>query len=96
MPIRTALAAYVLVLGTLATVTSASAGDPYGGFGPNSDTATQAIGSEPDNSAPAPDDQQTLPWLQQQSQDQQDSYGNAGEQQGSADNGYDMDDEGGH
>ena len=96
MPIRTALAAYVLVLGTLTTVTSASAGDPYGGFGPNSDTAAQEIGSEPDNSAPAPDDQQTLSWHQQQSQDQQDSYGNAGEQQGSADNGYDMDDEGGH
>ena len=96
MPIRTALAACVLVLGTLATVTSASAGDPYGGFGPSSDTATQEIGSDPDNVTPAPDDQQTLPWLQQQSQDQQDSYGNAGEQQGSADNGYDMDDEGGH
>ena len=97
MPIRTALMACVLVLGTLATVTSASAGDPYGGFGPSSDTATQEIGSDPGNDSPRRrPTTRPCPGIQQQSQDQQDSYGNAGEQQGSADNGYDMDDEGGH
>jgi hypothetical protein len=96
MPIRTALMACVLLLGTLAAVTSASAGDPYGGFGPSIDTATQELGSDPGNDSPPTNDDQTLPWIQQQSQDQQDSYDNAGAQQGSADNGYDMDDEGGH
>ena len=71
MPIRSALIACVLVLGTLAAVTSASAGDPYGGFGPSSDTATQEIGSDPGNDSPPTTDDQTLPWQQQQSQDQQ-------------------------
>lgn len=56
----------------------------------------QEIGSDPGNDSPPTTDDQTLPWQQQQSQDQQNIYGNAGDQRGSADNGYDMDDEGGH
>ncbi len=75
---------------------SASAGDPYGGFGPSERAATQEIGSDPDNAAPAPDDDQTLPWLQQQSQNQQDSYSGAWDQQGAVDDGSDMDDASGH
>ena len=90
MPIRTALIACVLVLGTLAAVTSASAGDPNPGL---AQAATQQeIGSNPGNDSPPT----TVPWQQQQSQDQQNIYGSAGDEQGSADNGHDMDDEGGH
>lgn len=102
MPIRTALVACVLVLGTSLTVTSASAGDPYGGFGPSSDTAPQEIGSDPGNSSPTTSVDDTLPWHQQQTQgqpqtqDQQDSYGDATDQQGSADSSYDTNAEDGH
>ena len=96
MSIRSALMACVLVLGTFAAVTSASAGDSYGGFGPSSDTATQEIGSDPDNVSPPTNDDQTLPWIQPQSGDQQDVYGSESAQQGADDSGYDMDDEGGH
>jgi hypothetical protein len=96
MPIRIALMACVLLLGTAAAVISASAGDNYGGFGPSADAPTQEIGSYPDNSSPPPNDGQALPWLQQQSGEQQDSYGAQWDQQGAASGEYDMDDEGGH
>ena len=96
MQIRTALVACVLVLGTLAAITSASAGDNYGGFGPSAGTETQEIGSSPNNGVAPLDNGETLPWLQPQSQHQQDTYGSEGAQQGALDNGYDMDDEGGH
>jgi hypothetical protein len=87
--------ACALLFGTLAT-TAASAGDPYGGFGPNGDTAKQEIGSDSDNGSLPMNDDQTLPWIQPQSGDQQDVYGSEATQQGSPDTGYDMDDEGGH
>jgi len=96
MPIRTALVACAIAFATLATVTAVFAGDTYGGFGPSDATETQEIGSNPDNGAAPPDSDQTLPWLQQQGQHQQDTYGSEGTQQGSADQGYDTDDEGGH
>jgi hypothetical protein len=96
MPIRTALAVCVLVFGILGAVTAAGAGDPYGGFGPSASSETQEIGPNPNSGAALPEIDHTLPWLQQQSQPQQDIYGNGGAQPGSADEGYDMDDEGGH
>jgi hypothetical protein len=95
MTIRTALAGCALAFATLAAGTAAYAGDPYGGFGP-SETGTQEIGSDPDQGGPTPDAYQTLPWLQQQSQSQQDSHGGEWDQQGAASDEYDMDDEGGH
>jgi hypothetical protein len=88
MPIRIALIACALVLGTLATVTSASAGDPYGGFGP-SDTDTQEIGSDPNTGGATPDDSQNMESIQQQTQDQQDTYGSAGSQQDAVEQGED-------
>ncbi|MGA7456730.1 MAG: hypothetical protein WBW51_05310 [Methyloceanibacter sp.] len=94
MPIRIALVVCVLVFGSVATVTAVSAGDPYGGFGP-SGTDTPEVNTDPAN-AVAPDDQQTLPWLQQQSQNQQNNYGAEWEQQSAPSGEYDMDDEGGH
>jgi hypothetical protein len=86
--------ACALVLGTLAT-TAALAGDPYGGYGPG-DADTQQIGTAADTGAPTPDADQTLPWLRQQSQDQQTTYDGA--QQGAAegDDGTAADDEAGH
>ncbi len=93
MPIRTALVACVLALGGLPTI-AAYAGDPYGGFGP-SDSASQEVGSNQINAAPAPDDSQPLPWLQQQSQIQPDNSG-AWDQQGPVDDGSDIDDASGH
>ena len=95
MQIRTALVACVLVLGTLAAITSASAGDNYSGFGPSAGTETQEIGSSPDNEVAPLDNGETLPWLQPQSQHQQDVYSVEGEQPAASEE-YDMDDEGGH
>ena len=95
MQIRTALVACVLVLGTLAAIVSASAGDNYGGFGP-SNIDTQEIGSDPDIGGPAPEDYQSMETIQPQGEAQQDIYGSESAQQGADDNGYDMDDEGGH
>ena len=94
MPIRTALMACALVLGISLTITAASAGEHYGGFGP-SEPATQDAGSAPDQEATAPDDNQTLPWLQQQSQNQPGNKGGEWDQQGAAD-GSDIDDASGH
>ena len=76
MTIRTALMACALVLGTLAAITAAHAGDPYGGFGPG-DSNTQETGSDADAGGSTPAADQTLPWLQQQSQNQPDTYGDA-------------------
>ncbi len=95
MPSRTALMACALVLGTLAT-TAALAGNPYGGFGPG-DADTQQIGTAPDTGGPTPDADQTLPWLRQQSRDQQATYDGA--QQDAVEQGNDgteTDDESGH
>jgi len=105
MTIRTALVGCTLAFATLAG-NAAFAGDPYGGFGPsvantpevNTDAAT----------APAPDIDQSLPWLQpampnQQSysgQTQQENYGGGGlewyEQRVLQDDGSDIDDASGH
>jgi hypothetical protein len=95
MAIRTALVACALAFGTLAAVTTAYAGDPYGGFGP-SETGTQEVGSDLEKGAPTPEAYQALPWLQQQSQSQPESYDSEWDQQGVAGDEYDMDDEGGH
>jgi hypothetical protein len=46
--------------------------------------------------APTPEAYQALPWLQQQSQSQPESYDSEWDQQGVAGDEYDMDDEGGH
>jgi hypothetical protein len=94
MPIRIALSVCVLVLGSMATVAFAHAGDSYGGFGPSAATETQQIDSPPDNGTVPPDSGETLPWLQQQNQSQPDAY-SVGEQPVSTEE-YDMDDEGGH
>ena len=98
MPIRIALMACVLAFGTLAT-TTAYAGE-YGGFGP-SDTDTQEIGSDPNTGGATPDDYQNMESIQQQTQDQQDTYGSAGSQQdaveqGEGNQGEDNDVEDGH
>ena len=95
MPIRIALFVCALVFGSLSAVTAVYAGDTYGGFGPSAATETQETGSNSDDGAAPPAVDQTLPWLQPQSQ-QQGTYGSEGTQQGSVDRGYDMDDEGGH
>jgi hypothetical protein len=92
MPIRTALGVCALVLGLSAT--TARAGDNYGGFGPD-DTNTQETGSDADAGGSTPSADQTLPWLQQQSQNQPDAYGD-GLQQGAVDDGSDVDDASGH
>jgi hypothetical protein len=94
MPIRTALTVCALMLGTLAAITGASAGDPYGGFGP-SDAGTQPTSPDPVTEGSTPAADQTLPWLQQQSQNQPDTYGD-GLQQGAVDDGSDVDDASGH
>ena len=100
MPIRIALV--MCLLGSFAAVTSASAGDPYGGFGPGGTatpqitTDTPQITTDPAAVAPAPDNYQALPWLQQQSQNQQNNYGAEWNEQSVQSGEYDMDDEGGH
>jgi hypothetical protein len=94
MPIRTALMACALVLGISLTITAASAGEPYGGLGP-SEPATQDAGSAPDQEETAPDDNHTLPWLQQQRQNQPGNQGGEWDQQGAADV-SDIDDASGH
>ena len=79
------------------TAGAAYAGDPYGGFGPSSsEPATQETGADPGQAESAPDAYQALPWLQQQSQNQPESYGSAWDQHGPVSGEYDMDDEGGH
>ncbi len=94
MPIRIALVVCVLVFGSSAAGTAAHAGDPYGGFG-SSVTDTSKVNADTGD-APAPDIDQTLPWLQPPSQNSQDNSGAARDQQGAASDAYDMDDEGGH
>lgn len=96
MLIRIALLVCVLAFGSAGAVTAVSAGDPYGGFGPSTGTETQEIGTNSAVGAAPLDNDQTLPWLRQQSQHQQGAYGSEETQQGSADQDYDMDDEGGH
>jgi hypothetical protein len=94
MPIRPALVACVLVLGTLTTMTAAYAGDAYGGFGPRTG-GSQDVGSNQINASPVQEDSQPLPWLQQQSQIQPANSG-AWDQQGPVDDGSDIDDASGH
>jgi hypothetical protein len=94
MPIRSALVACVLVLGTLTKVTAAFANDAYGGFSP-SGSGSQEVGSNQINAAPVQEDSQPMPWLQQQSQIQPGNSG-AWDQQGSVDDGSDIDDASGH
>ncbi len=60
-----------------------------------SDSGSQEVGSNPVNAAPAQEDVQPLPWLQQQSQNQPDNSGAWG-QQGAVDDGSDADDASGH
>lgn len=91
MTIRIALGACALALGLSAG--PAHAGDPYGGFGPG-DSNAQETGSDANADVSAPSADQ-LPWLQQQSQNQPDTYGD-GLQQGAADDGSDADDASGH
>jgi hypothetical protein len=96
MPIRIALGVCVLVVGSLAAGT-ANAADPFGGFGPSpSEPATPDTGADPGQAEAVPDAYQTLPWLQQQSQNQPDNSSAAWDQQGASGGEYDMDDEGGH
>jgi len=96
MPIRTALVACALMFGTLSAIAAADAADNYGGFGPSAGTETQEIGSNPNNAVPPPNSDQPLPWLQQQSQHQQDTYGGEGTQQGAVEEEDPNDDEDGH
>lgn len=97
MTIRTALVACAVALAILAATPAAYAGDPYGGFGPSpSEPATQDAGADSDQVAPAPDDSASLPWLQQQSQNQPDISGGAWDHQGTVDDGSDIDDASGH
>jgi hypothetical protein len=96
MTLRTALVGCALAFATLAAGTAYGA-DPYGGFRPSSsEPATQETGADPGQAESAPDASQALPWLQQQSQNQPESYGGAGDQHGPVSGEYDMDDEGGH
>lgn len=95
MTLRTVLGC-ALAFATLAAGTAYGA-DPYGGFGPSSSgPATQETGADPGQAESAPDAYQALPWLQQQSQNQSESYGSARDQHGPVSGEYDMDDEGGH
>jgi hypothetical protein len=97
MTIRTALVACAVALAILAAEAPAYAADPYGGFGPSpSEPATQETGSDPGQAGSTPDAYQALPWLQQQSQNQPESYVGAWDRQRPASDEYDMDDEGGH
>jgi hypothetical protein len=97
MAIQQTLVGCAMALAIVAIGTAAYAADPYGGFGPSpSESATPEAGSNPDQAGGAPDAYQTLPWLQQQSQNQPESSSGAWDQQGSASGEYDMDDEGGH
>jgi hypothetical protein len=79
------------------TAGAAYAGDPYGDFGPrSSEPATQEAGADPGQAESAPDAYQALPRLQQQSENQPESYDSARDQHGPISGEYDMDDEGGH
>jgi hypothetical protein len=95
MTIRIALVGCVLAFATLAG-TAAHAGDPYGGFGPSA-TETPKVNADAAG-AVAPDIDQTLPWLQPQMQNQQESYsgGEWYEQRAVQDDGSDIDDASGH
>jgi hypothetical protein len=64
------------------------------GFGP-SDAGTQPTSPDPVTEGSTQAADQTLPWLQQQSQNQPDTYGD-GLQQGAVDDGSDVDDASGH
>jgi hypothetical protein len=97
MTIRTALVGCTLAFATLAAGTAAHAGDPYGGFGP-SVPDTPAGNADAANAA-APGIDLTLPWLQPQSQNQQESYSGGGEwyqNRAVQDDGSDVDDASGH
>jgi hypothetical protein len=100
MTLRTALIGCALAFATLAAGTAYGAdpyADPYGGFGPSSsEPATQETGADPGQTESAPDAYQALPWRQQQSQNQPESFGSARDQHGPVSGEYDMDDEGGH
>ena len=95
MTIRTALAGCVLAFATLAGGTAALAGDPYGGFGPSVTATPEANAGAADAGAPNVD--QTLPWLQPQSQSQQENdSGEWYQQRAAQDDGSDIDDASGH
>jgi hypothetical protein len=98
MTIRTALVACAGALAILAAGTAAYGADPYGGFGPGpSEPAPQETGADPAQAGSTPEANQVLPWLQQQSQSQPESYsGGTWNQHGPVSGEYDMDDEGGH
>ena len=102
MSIRGTLVACAFASASLAT--AAFAGDVYGGFGPG-DTDTQVIGSDPETGGATPQDEQTMQSIQQQTQDQKDTYGGDGAQQDAVqqgdaaeegDDGSEADDESGH
>ncbi len=95
MTLRIALIGGALALANL-TAGTAYGADPYGGFGPSSnEPATQETGVDPGPAEAAPDAYPALPWLQQQSQNQPESYSGAWDRP-PASGEYDMDDEGGH
>jgi hypothetical protein len=94
MTLRIALIGGALALANL-TAGTAYGADPYGGFGPSSnEPAAQETGVDPGPAEAAPD-ASALPWLQQQSQNQPESYSGAWDRP-PASGEYDMDDEGGH
>jgi hypothetical protein len=98
MTIRMVLMGCALSFATLASGTAAFAGDPYGGFGPGpSDPGGQETVTDPspDPAIGVPTLDQTLPWLQPQSQNQPESNGGTWDR-GPVSGEYDMDDEGGH
>ena len=97
MTIRTALVGCTLAFASLAAGTAAYAGDPYGGFGPSVPDAPTVNVDAANTGAPGID--RTLPWLQPQSQNQQESYSGGGEwyeQRAVQDDGSDVDDASGH
>lgn len=91
---RTVLGTCVLLLGILAAAAVAYAGE-YGGYN-SGDSDTETIGSDPNTGGATPEDYQNMESIQQQIQDQKDTYGSAGSQEDAVEEGEDNGDEDGH
>jgi hypothetical protein len=79
----------------LAAGAVAYAGEYDSGYN-SGDSDTQTIGSDPNTGGATPEDYQNMESIQQQIQDQKDTYGSAGSQEDAVEEGEDNGDEDGH
>jgi hypothetical protein len=92
---RTVFGTCVLLLGILAAAAVAYAGEYDSGYN-SGDSDTETIGSDPNTGGATPEDYQNMESIQQQIQDQKDTYGSAGSQEDAVEAGEDNDAEDGH